>query len=71
MLPGFVDRVSMGMATLSPSGMRVKIVAPLGRKHSAWRGGSNLAVLPTFEQMLLTKPEYEESLRIAESRGWR
>jgi len=41
--------------------MTIKIVAPPERKYSVWIGGSILASLSTFEEMWVTKPEYDES----------
>ncbi|WP_347452173.1 hypothetical protein [Acinetobacter baumannii] len=41
--------------------MKIKIVAPPERKYSVWIGGSILASLPTFQQMCISKQEYDES----------
>ena len=41
--------------------LQVKIVAPPDRKYSAWVGGSLLASLSSFQQMWITKSEYDES----------
>ena len=46
---------------LCPSSMRLKIVAPPERKYSVWIGGSILASLSTFQQMWISKEEYDES----------
>ncbi|KAI9238400.1 MAG: hypothetical protein BYD32DRAFT_435766 [Podila humilis] len=46
---------------LGPSSMKVKIVAPPERKYSVWIGGSILASLSTFQQMWISKMEYDES----------
>ena len=40
---------------------QVKIVAPPERKYSVWIGGSILASLSTFQQMWISKQEYDES----------
>jgi len=45
----------------APQTMTVKIVAPPERKYSVWIGGSILASLSTFEEMWVTKEEYDES----------
>jgi actin beta/gamma 1 len=37
-----------------------QIVAPLGRKISAWVGGSIIASVDTFEELWISKKEYEE-----------
>jgi len=44
-----------------PQTMSVKIVAPPERKYSVWIGGSILASLSTFEEMWVSKEEYDES----------
>ncbi len=38
-----------------------KIIAPLERKYSVWIGGSILASLSTFEEMWISKEEYNET----------
>ena len=44
----------------APSTMKIKIVAPPERKYSVWIGGSILASLSTFQQMWISKEEYDE-----------
>merc|ERR1712236_32448 len=45
----------------SPPSSKIKIIAPPERKHSVWIGGSILASLSTFQQMWISKQEYDES----------
>jgi len=61
MFPGIADRMKKEMTALAPNSMSVKIVAPPERKYSVWIGGSILASLSTFEDMWITKAEYDES----------
>lgn len=61
MFPGIADRMSKEVAALAPNSIKVKVVAPPERKYSVWIGGSILASLSTFQQMWITKAEYEES----------
>jgi len=61
MYPGIADRMQKELAALAPASMKVKIVAPPERKYSVWIGGSILASLSTFQQMWVTKQEYDES----------
>jgi len=61
MYPGIADRMKKELEALAPSTMAVKIVAPPERKYSVWIGGSILASLSTFEEMWITKAEYDES----------
>ncbi|CAG0891177.1 unnamed protein product, partial [Darwinula stevensoni] len=61
MFPGIVDRMQKEITSLAPSGMNIKIIAPPHRKYSVWIGGSVLASLSTFQQMWISKKEYDES----------
>jgi|EP00775_Hariotina_reticulata_P003722 actin len=61
MFPGIADRMSKEISKLAPSAMKVKVVAPPERKYSVWIGGSILASLSTFQQMWISKSEYDES----------
>ena len=49
------------ITALAPASMKIKIVAPPERKYSVWIGGSILASLSTFQQMWISKQEYDES----------
>merc|ERR1712135_98232 len=48
------------ITALAPSTIKIKIIAPPERKYSVWIGGSILASLSTFQQMWITKQEYDE-----------
>jgi actin-related protein len=61
MFPGIADRMKKEVTALAPNSMSIKIVAPPERKYSVWIGGSILASLSTFEDMWITKAEYDES----------
>src|ERR1700677_3839345 len=61
MYPGIADRMQKESAPLAPSTMKIKIIAPPERKYSVWIGGSILASLSTFQQMWISKQEYDES----------
>ncbi|URD79165.1 ACTIN [Musa troglodytarum] len=61
MFSGIADRMSKEITALAPSSMKIKVVAPPERKYSVWIGGSILASLSTFQQMWISKQEYEES----------
>jgi actin beta/gamma 1 len=60
MFPGFPERIQKELETLAPSATKVKVFAPLERKYSVWIGGSILASLSSFQQMWITKEEYDE-----------
>uniref|UniRef100_A0A8C6R8Z6 Actin n=1 Tax=Nannospalax galili TaxID=1026970 RepID=A0A8C6R8Z6_NANGA len=55
MYPGIADRMQKEIMALAPSTMKIKIIAPPERKHSAWIGGSILASLSTFQQMWINE----------------
>ncbi|KJA16111.1 hypothetical protein HYPSUDRAFT_47766 [Hypholoma sublateritium FD-334 SS-4] len=61
MFPGIADRMQKELGALAPSSVKVKIVAPPERKYSVWIGGSILASLSTFQNMWVSKQEYDES----------
>ena len=61
MFPGFADRMYKEMVALAPTSVKIKVIAPPERKYSAWIGGSILASLSTFQQMWISKQEYDES----------
>merc|ERR1712013_195599 len=60
MYPGIADRMQKEIAALAPSPIKIKIIAPPERKYSVWIGGSILASLSTFQQMWISKQEYDE-----------
>lgn len=61
MYPGIAERMQKEITALAPSTMKIKIIAPPERKYSVWIGGSILASLSTFQQMWISKQEYDES----------
>lgn len=61
MFPGLADRMTKEITSLAPSSVKVKVVAPPERKYSVWIGGSILSSLSTFQQMWISKSEYDES----------
>jgi len=61
MFAGIGERMTKELTSLAPSTMKVKTVAPPERKYSVWIGGSILSSLSTFQQMWISKGEYDES----------
>ena len=61
MYPGIADRMQKEITALAPPFKKVKIIAPPERKYSVWIGASILASLSTFQQMWISKKEYNES----------
>ncbi|KAL1769539.1 beta-actin [Sigmodon hispidus] len=60
MYPGIAHRMQKEITALAPSTMKSKIIAPPERKYSVWIGDSILASLSTFQQMWISKQEYDE-----------
>lgn len=61
MFSGIANRVQKEIETLAPQSMKIKVVAPPERQYSVWIGGSILASLSTFQQMWISKQEYDET----------
>ena len=61
MFPRIADRMQKEITTIAPSTMKIKVIAPPERKYTVWIGGSILASLSTFQQMWISKQEYDES----------
>ena len=61
MFPGIEKRLMKEMTALAPSSVKVKVIAPPERKHSAWLGGSILSTIGNFQSMWITKAEYEDT----------
>lgn len=57
--PGICRRLLKDLSSLSPR-CHVRVTAGAGRQHSAWRGGSVLASLPSFISLCISKQEYME-----------
>merc|ERR1711974_588281 len=60
MYPGIADGMQKEITALAPSTIKIKIIAPPERKCSVGIGGSILASLSTFQQMWISKQEYDE-----------
>jgi actin beta/gamma 1 len=54
-------RLQKEIKALAPDSITVKIIAPPERKYSVWIGGSILSSLSTFEEMWISKNEYDEA----------
>jgi len=61
MYPGIEDRMQKEMTGLAPPSMKIKIIAPPERNYSVWVGGSIMASLSSFQEMWISKQEYDES----------
>ncbi|KAL7858990.1 hypothetical protein SRHO_G00141370 [Serrasalmus rhombeus] len=63
LLQGFTERLNRELSQKAPPSMRLKLIASnssMERRFSPWIGGSILASLGTFQQMWISKQEYDE-----------
>ena len=60
MFPGISDRMKKELMLLSHSTEKINVIAPSERQYAAWKGGSILASLSTFQQMCISIKEYDE-----------
>ncbi len=61
MFPGVAERMQKEVRALVPEKYVVKTIAHPERKNSSWIGGSIVASLSTFQEMWITKAEYDEA----------
>lgn len=55
------ERIMQELMDLTPSSMKVKVIAPPERKYSVWIGGSILSALSTFQNSWISHAEYDEA----------
>jgi actin-related protein len=61
LFPGLPERLHAELAKQIPgAGVQTKIVAGPDRRFAVFQGGAVLAGLDTFEQMWITRAEYDE-----------
>lgn len=60
LFPNIAERISKDMTAIGGNSINFKIKCPAERKYSTWIGGSILSCLTPFENMWVTKAEYEE-----------
>merc|ERR1719397_1808081 len=60
MFPNIDEQLNKEMSALAPASIKVKVVAPPERKYSVWIGGSILSSLSSFQEMWISKDQYDE-----------
>jgi len=63
LFPNMEQRLSAEMASVAPSTYKCRIIASrnsMERRYAAWIGGSVLSSLGSFQQLWLSRAEYEE-----------
>jgi actin-like protein 6A len=71
---GFQQRLNLELQNILPKILSTRFVVPgpLERRSSAWTGGSILATLGSFQQLWISKAEYDEvGNNIVAKRCWR
>jgi len=61
MFPGFSERLKKELEILISKTADVHVIAPPDRKYSVWNGGSLMASMSSFQQMWISKQEYDDS----------
>jgi actin beta/gamma 1 len=61
MFEGLAERLNKEVVALAQTTRKIRITAPPERKYSSWIGSSILASLNTFQEMWISKAEYNES----------
>jgi len=61
MFQGLPDRLQNEVQNMAPASIKVQVEATDERKYSVWVGGSILSSLNTFQQMWISKEEYDET----------
>jgi len=57
---GFVERLQRQIPEIAPQNVKVKVIHSAERKFSPWIGGSILSSLGSFQQMWMSRQEFEE-----------
>uniref|UniRef100_A0A5K3FBW8 Actin n=1 Tax=Mesocestoides corti TaxID=53468 RepID=A0A5K3FBW8_MESCO len=61
MFPGLARRLKKELTAMVPATVAVNVCAQPERNYSVWTGGSILASLSTFPEMLIKRKEYDET----------
>jgi actin len=57
---GFAERFEKEIVRLAPATAKIKVIAPPDRKYAVWIGGSILASLADFPQIVVMHEEYND-----------
>ena len=61
LFPGFVERMQKEIKALAPRKTLIRIDRATEHKYASWLGGSQIALLPSFQPMWISKRQYDES----------
>jgi actin-related protein len=57
---GFVERLQRQIPEIAPQSVRVKVIHAAEKEFTPWVGGSILSSLGSFQQMWMSRQEFEE-----------
>jgi len=60
MIQGLETRLQKDISALAPPSAKIKVVAPPERKYSVWIGGSILSSLSSFQDLWITREDFDE-----------
>jgi len=60
MIEGIDARLRKDISALAPPSAKIKVVAPPERKYSVWIGGSILSSLSSFQDLWITREDFDE-----------
>lgn len=60
MFEGMAERLQKEISSAVTGKMKVKVIARPDRKYAAWCGGSILSSMSTFQEMVISKKDYDE-----------
>ncbi|KAK3588984.1 hypothetical protein CHS0354_031237 [Potamilus streckersoni] len=70
-MKGFEERLKHELRLLAPDNAKINITAPNNRQYTVWLGGALLASSATFQEMWISKKEYQEhGHNIVNKRCW-
>ncbi|KAG7246308.1 hypothetical protein CRUP_015206, partial [Coryphaenoides rupestris] len=61
LFPGFRERVHRDVRALAPTEFPVSVLLPPNPVSYAWEGGKLLADNPDYDEMVVTREDYEEN----------
>lgn len=66
-MPGFIERLQSELLQRAPPSARLKLIYASGsgeRRFGSWIGGSILGSLGSFQQMWVSRQEFQESGKV-------
>ena len=68
MFPGIVERLKKEISPLAPKDTKIEVVAHPARQYSVWVGASILAQMAMYENLWVTRQDYQDNgLRVIQN----